>query len=247
MDPLYPDAMSPPVKVHVLAPADLPEGYTFEASVNGDPERTFTAEVPPGGVTEGQTFLAALPENYTGERLNIPTGHWKDGLFDCCQYGVCSASLWCAICCPQLLMGQIMQRMMLTWLGEPGPIISTKNSFKVVLTIVVAYFVYSLALEFAAMPYSFETLPAYIPILKTVGSVLFSVWALYALCRTRENIRARYSIPEQSCYGCEDLCCSFWCTCCTVAQVARHTGEYETYPATCCTQTGLPPGAPFGV
>ena len=34
-----------PVMVHVTAPADLPAGYTFEALLNGDPERTFTAVV----------------------------------------------------------------------------------------------------------------------------------------------------------------------------------------------------------
>jgi Cys-rich protein (TIGR01571 family) len=144
-------------------------------------------------------------------------------------------------------MGQIMQRMMLTWLGEPGPIISTKNSFKVVLTIVVCYFIYSVSLELATLPYDVDSVPAYIPALKMAGSILFSVWALYALCRTRETIRNRYSIEEERCQGCEDLCCAFWCSCCTVAQVARHTGDYEEYPATCCTQTGLPPGAPFGI
>ena len=56
---------------------------------------------PEGGVTEGQTFLAELPDDFTGDRLNIPTGHWKDGLFECCNDGVSSPSLWCAICCPQ--------------------------------------------------------------------------------------------------------------------------------------------------
>lgn len=179
-------------------------------------------------------------------------------------------------------MGQIMQRMMLTWLGEPGPIVSTRNSFKVVFVIVVSYFIYSISLEFATLPYSDEeSVPAFIPALKMVGSILFSVWALYALCRTRESIRARYSIEEERCQGyvvmicdkgsealpsslrlthshsllcftsnihrCEDFCCSFWCSCCTVSQIARHTGDYEEYPATCCTQTGNPPGAPFGV
>lgn len=44
MNPLYADQPIP-VKVHVLAPATLPAGYTFEASVNGDPSRMFTAEV----------------------------------------------------------------------------------------------------------------------------------------------------------------------------------------------------------
>lgn len=45
MDPLYPDAAAPPVLVHVTAPATLVAGYTFEAQINGDPNRTFTAEV----------------------------------------------------------------------------------------------------------------------------------------------------------------------------------------------------------
>lgn len=149
--------------------------------------------------------------------------------------------------CHSVLMGQVMQRMQLTWLGEPGPLIRTKNSFKVVLVLVISYFVYSLALAFATLPYSVDNVPGYLSTLKLIGSILFSLWALYSLCRTRESIRARYSITEQRCAGCEDLCCALWCSCCTVAQLARHTGEYETYPATCCTQTGQPAGTPFGV
>lgn len=100
-DHLYPDAASPPVLVHVTAPATLPGGYTFEASINGDPSRTFTAEVPDGGVTEGEVFLAPLPDRAGGPRLNIPTGGWKDGLFGCCNLGICHPTLWCTICCPQ--------------------------------------------------------------------------------------------------------------------------------------------------
>ena len=38
-------AGQPPMMVHVVAPSSLPEGYTFEAQVGGDPERTFTVEV----------------------------------------------------------------------------------------------------------------------------------------------------------------------------------------------------------
>lgn len=38
----------PPMMVHVVAPSSLPEGYTFEAQVGGDPERTFTVEVVSG-------------------------------------------------------------------------------------------------------------------------------------------------------------------------------------------------------
>jgi hypothetical protein len=34
-----------PILVHVTAPATLPAGYTFEAEINGDPDKVFTCEV----------------------------------------------------------------------------------------------------------------------------------------------------------------------------------------------------------
>jgi hypothetical protein len=34
-----------PLLVHVTAPASLPAGYTFEAEINGDPDKVFTCEV----------------------------------------------------------------------------------------------------------------------------------------------------------------------------------------------------------
>eukprot|EP00542_Grammatophora_oceanica_P010315 CAMPEP_0194027990 /NCGR_PEP_ID=MMETSP0009_2-20130614/2022_1 /TAXON_ID=210454 /ORGANISM="Grammatophora oceanica, Strain CCMP 410" /LENGTH=254 /DNA_ID=CAMNT_0038667215 /DNA_START=47 /DNA_END=811 /DNA_ORIENTATION=- len=237
----------PPVLVHVTAPANLPAGYTFEAQLNGDPERTFTVEVPEDGVKEGQVFLTPLPDTLDGPRLNVPTGNWKDGLFGCFSLGICHPTLWCAICCPQILMGQIMKRLELTYLGTPGPVAGTKFTFKVVITLVICYIIYSTALEFAAAPYPVDAVPLYITIMSVVGSVLFSLWAIYSMCRTRETIRARYSIKEEHCKGCEDLCCSFWCTCCVVAQMSRHTGEYENYKATCCTETGHPAGTPLAV
>ena len=34
-----------PIMVHVTAPASLPAGYTFEAEINGDPDKVFTCDV----------------------------------------------------------------------------------------------------------------------------------------------------------------------------------------------------------
>jgi Cys-rich protein (TIGR01571 family) len=134
-----------------------------------------------------------------------------------------------------VLMAQVMKRMNLTWLGEPGPYISTQNTVKVVVTIVICYIIYSTALELASMPFEAD------------GSVFFTVYALYSLCKTRESIRAVYSIPTTRCGSMEDCVCSFFCSCCTVSQLARHTGEYETYPAVCCSETGHPKGTPMVV
>lgn len=247
--PLNPTEETPTLMVHVTAPASLQAGYTFEAEINGDPDKVFTCQVPQGGVTEGQVFLTPLPLTFDGLRLRAPVGHWKDGLCDCCALGVCHPTLWCALCCTQIAMGQIMSRMQLTWLGEYGPIASTANTFRVVVLLVASYYAYSTCLLMAELPYATQGVPTptSIAVLKFVGSFVFSVWAVYSLCRVRENVRARYQIPETRCAGCEDLCCSLWCSCCVTSQMLRHTGEHETYPAVCCTRTGHPPGTPIVV
>lgn len=237
----------PPLMIHVRAPATLPGGYTFEAEINGDPKKTFTCEVPEGGIEEGVLFLAPLPSDYKRHRLNVPTGQWKDGLFDCFSIGIFHKSVCCAIFFQQLLLGQVMQRMSLTWLGEPGPRVATLNTFRIVLVLFISYFAYSTALQLADSPYEDGEAPYFTSVLKGIGSFAFTFWSFYSLCRTRENARARFSIEEEYCIGCEDVCCSVFCSCCAVAQLARHTGEYETYEAKCCTTSGLPIKAPFVV
>lgn len=235
-----------PIKVHIIAPSAMPEGYVFEAQIGGPSnKRTINVTVPEGGVVEGQVFLHPLPADFAvGEaQINIPTGQWKDGLCDFTNAGLFHPSLWCACCCTQLAMGQIMQRLHLTWLGEIGYDASTKNTFKVVVALLVAYSVFSFSLEMIEGDKSMYQVPAYVAPLKFIGGVLFTIWSIYALMKTRENVRAKYSIPEEKCKGCEDLCCATWCSCCVVAQLGRHTGEFETYRGSCCSSTGLK-GAP---
>ena len=70
------------------------------------------------------------------------------------------------------------------------------------------------------------------------------LFVLIVVFRTRMYVRNRYGIPEETCNGCEDCCCAFWCTTCTVCQMLRHTADYNTYPAGCCTEDGLTAGAP---
>ncbi len=76
-------------------------------------------------------------------------------------------------------MAQIMTRMSLTWLGEPGQRVATKNTFKVVVLLVVSYMIYSTSLEVASLDYTPGTVPTAIVALKLVGSFLFGLWSLY--------------------------------------------------------------------
>lgn len=39
--------------------------------------------------------------------------------------------------------------------------------------------------------------------------------------------------------GWEDICCALWCQLCVVAQMARHTADYEEKEAVCCNNVGV--------
>jgi Cys-rich protein (TIGR01571 family) len=69
-----------------------------------------------------------------------------------------------------------------------------------------------------------------------VSTLIYVIWMVCTLTRTRLSVRERYEIQGSAV---EDCCCSLWCTCCTMAQLHFHTGEYETHSSVCCSKTGL--------
>ena len=77
---------------------------------------------------------------------------------------------------------------------------------------------------------------------------IYFAFTVIVLRNIRSHMRLRFAIPEREgvyCVeGCEDVCCSLFCPCFTVAQMMRHTADYEAYNAKCCTNTGLSKEAP---
>lgn len=276
------------------------QGYTFDAEANG---HSFKVTVPVGGVEEGQKFSVPFPagaNGYSGAaipRASVPVGHWKDGLCDCCQHGLIHPALWNACCCPMVLVGQIMHRLKLTWLGSEGTTAQTVATFRILLCITILFYstdtiLHLLPASFAQIPEQELRLFLFLLLALTIcmtsviscffrstlislaivsqfyllcappdeeetfsGSttmyaisrlvdIVFCAFLIFLVAKTRKHIREKYSIPEKQCKGCEDYCCSLWCTCCTVAQMARHTADYETYAGLCCSETGIPPRAP---
>lgn len=238
-----PRVESPPMMIRVTAPANLPGGYTFEANTDSG---TLTVTVPPKGVSAGEIFLIPEPDSSrTKLRIDAPTGKWKDGLFDCFTYGILHPSVCCACWVTQVGMAQIMQRMHLTWLGSLGDEVTGRKAFKVVVTIFLAYTIFQYCLGLLVEQGGEYGEYAYY--IQYGVEFVFIAWSIYALMKTRENVRRIYSIPEENLHGCEDLCCSAFCSCCTVAQMARHTGEYEKYHATWLSDNGMPDHAPSAV
>lgn len=77
-----------------------------------------------------------------------------------------------------------------------------------------------------------------------IAGFLLGLFFLIALIRTRQAVRDHYSIPGGCC---EDVVCSTCCGCCVIAQMARHTGDYENNEAVCCSDRGLSKKAPCNV
>ena len=70
--------------IDVVAPADLPEGYTFEAQ--GQNYSAFKVTVPRGGVKGGQTFKCRAV--LSKQIVEVPEFAWRDPLWNVFAHGV---------------------------------------------------------------------------------------------------------------------------------------------------------------
>lgn len=166
-----------------------------------------------------------------------------------------------------------MVRLKLTFLGNEIPYNSNGGSaimnnaqlgatFKILAGITILRFVITQTISiivnaftkednaFAREDYTFEEAQRDHPMLALligipyIINIAYAILLIYLIAIARYRIRSRYGIPEQNCRGCEDCCCAFWCHCCTVSQMARHTADYDKYAAKCCSETGLGRNAP---
>jgi Cys-rich protein (TIGR01571 family) len=182
--------------------------------------------------------------------LNIRVIESQDDLMACCGLGCCHPTLCMAWCCPIILLGQVMHRLKLTWTGrEGGNSADTSSTFRIMFWIGMTFFAISLAQNVIQITFADENgvldERATLAVLGlSILGWLFTLFYLVLMYKTRRYIREKYQIPEQQCHGCEDCCCVFWCACCTVAQIARHTGDYTNHDAKWCSETGLECSAP---
>mmetsp|Transcript_8832 Transcript_8832/g.12993 ORF Transcript_8832/g.12993 Transcript_8832/m.12993 type:complete len:243 (+) Transcript_8832:110-838(+) len=220
--------------VTVEAPADLPEGYKIEVTQQSV---VYAVEVPKGGVVKGQSFTGVGSVVIS----EVPMGEWRDDLFDCCALGPCHPSLLCSFFCAPIVTSQVMTRMKLNWFGNAGSKEEVKQTFNFVCGLTIAYTIISKILDLFLITYDNYGLPnpsAWLATKNIIG-VVFFVYSIVIILRTRSAIRRKYDIPERHCGGCEDCCCSLWCIPCTVAQMARHTSDYNKRKAKIFTKDGL--------
>lgn len=235
--------------ITVSAPTNLPGGYEMNVDSDGT---HWTVQVPEGGVKVGETFRALvlrkgplakaelISESMAeyGSSFDIPTGKWRDGICDCCTYGACHAQCWLAGCCSLLALGQLMTRLNLTPLGKPASSrLRGYTSPCYVMTFLVAIYWFCFVVPYyATLIKDPSTKPS---LWYNVVVISFLVFFFVAHTRTRNLLRRKYKIGNS--YGClGDCCCAYWCSPCSVCQMASHTADYRNrHKARCCTETGL--------
>jgi len=187
---------------------------------------------------------------------DFPKGQWRDGLCDCCSY-CCRPICWNTWCCSSCLLAQVMGRVGLDALGEPTTAQLARNTFCRVISIVVATYVvqsamyeifptekncYPLDLDDADDVLDDDTLCVdefvnpNVQILYNVIEGLLGLYILILICRTRSAIRKKSGIAGSDC---EDCLYTWFCGCCTIGQMARHTADYDTQDDACCSFNGL--------
>jgi len=236
--------------IEVVSPGTLPEGYKFDAQMG---DRTLTVTVPKGGIEEGQKFSVPFPagsttvdESLLQHRMNVPVGQWKDEFLSCFKHGCCHSLLLNAFFCPLVANAQIMTRLQLNWNTKPGNSMETQRTFPLILYVVISFFTLDRVLIYMelSLPTSSGELTSGAIVTACIRNIIelaYLVYQVYTIMQTRKYLRNKYAIPAMYCSeSTEDFCCALFCSSLTVAQMGRHTADYDTYHSACCTKTGLP-------
>jgi Cys-rich protein (TIGR01571 family) len=198
------------VMVEIIAPESMPEGYKFSTEYNGV---VFHAIVPAGGVKKDQSFK--VPFN---PHTPISVGRWKDDIFACTRYGIFHPSFVYACCCPLVLLGQVMTRLKLNWMGDEAPMEEWTKTFRNLIYVTIIFAVLSTILAPTDPSKDSSALGNFV-------NFIYTIYSIMTMMKVQRLVRARNNIPEEIPY--EDCLASTFCGCCTVSQLARQTANYD--------------------
>ena len=178
----------------------------------------------------GPTVVQGTPVGQAD--MTVPRG-FTSGLCDCCNDGKTCLAVWC---CSPITTAQLWQYTF----GQPGSclVISVILFALVGVGQILNFQIQNAILKTCGLSpamddpgyYTFslcaqQVEPALSQIASYTSAVLFAA-VFFFTCQVRGAIRKRDQIPGSCCGGggCEDCCYSWFCSCCTQAQIMRHVG-----------------------
>jgi Cys-rich protein (TIGR01571 family) len=135
-------------------------------------------------------------------------------------------------CCSAIVLGQLMQRIKLNFLAQPDAEASKNTCMILTVAYGVSYligFILAVAMGGAV----FTVYP-------------FVIYMIIVITITRMHMRKKYRIPG-GVFGdsvLDDCCHAYWCTCCSILQMVRHTHDEKVHQYKFDSKTGLQDDAP---
>mmetsp|Transcript_27253 Transcript_27253/g.74583 ORF Transcript_27253/g.74583 Transcript_27253/m.74583 type:complete len:615 (-) Transcript_27253:1571-3415(-) len=225
--------------VDVVAPADLPGGYKFEAELNG---KRFIATVPAGGVQKGKTFYCYMEETVLAD---IPMGKWRDQPTDLIKYGMKHPMFLNSMLCPLLALSQVMERVGLDITGEKASRDIAHRGFwsprgmALSMLSVWAGLNITILFGFELKLHSYLALSVGDIISIILVNVAMLAFTIYATIKTRNAVMRRYQIPAGRLGSIVETILSAIFFPVVIAQMGRHTAFYDVHEGVCCHPTGI--------
>lgn len=177
-------------------------------------------------------------------------GKWKDGLFSCFRFGLFHPHLWVAWMCPQILLGQILTRLNMTWLARPSV---PKSPMQSLMAKIFLFFLLLSIYDAFITPPLFEVTVnekgemilhqnlqhRWHQMMYILLSLPMTIYGAMVVIKLRAAIRSKYGIPTGRLGRMEDCCYVSCCNCCVISQLARQTADYDEEPAAWCSTTGM--------
>ncbi|VEU36599.1 unnamed protein product [Pseudo-nitzschia multistriata] len=225
--------------VDVVAPADLPGGYQFEAELNG---RRFIATVPVGGVQKGKTFYCYMEETNGTDALY---GRWRDELTDIYKYGPKHPMTLVSIVCPLLALSKVMEKVGLDITGQKAPRTVSQTGLWSPRGMALSMLSLWAGLNVTIL-FGFELkLHAYLAlsaadfcsiILVNLSMLAFTI---YATVNTRNYIVQKFEIPAGKYGSLAETILSAVFFPLSIAQMGRHTVCYDSNEGVWCDPTRI--------
>uniref|UniRef100_A0A6S8YHM9 Uncharacterized protein n=1 Tax=Chaetoceros debilis TaxID=122233 RepID=A0A6S8YHM9_9STRA len=162
---------------------------------------------------------------------------WRDGMGDIFSHGVCHPALLLSFFAPVFALGQVMTRLKLNWVGSIGTKDDTNAIFFKFGTIVLSWISLNVL---SIVSFQFRYMNGVLGSVEIFAMVMINMF-MYTFCvfatgNTRNYMRQVYNIHDVP--GTDYLVSAVYMPF-TIAQMLRHTADYNQLEAYMFTTTGL--------
>ncbi|ETW03940.1 hypothetical protein H310_04355 [Aphanomyces invadans] len=163
------------------------------------------------------------------DQNGLVVGRWKADIFACCTDLVPNCLMtWC---CPCISLAQTLHRVGMYTFNNVLLVYGALYLAQVVLYIFQSTTSATMVYSSSGWVYSSVSL------VWSWLSLAIQVLALVLVMVVRKRFRTAFQIPGSDI---EDCCCSFWCSCCVMAQMATHAEAYTPNECTFSPKDTLP-------